>query len=240
MKLIPAIDIINGQCVRLTQGDYQQKKIYNANPLEIAQQFESAGIEYLHVVDLDGAKAGAVQNWAVLENICKNTSLKVDFGGGLRTTAEAKKAFSIGVNQITGGSIAIKNRPVFLEWIKEFGSERIILGVDVKNEQVAVHGWQETTNVSLMDFIQSYIDVGIETVICTDIAKDGMLQGASMDLYQRMQNRFSDLKIIASGGVANLEDLKAIEKMKLHGAIFGKDFYEGRITLEDLKNYGKR
>lgn len=237
MKLIPAIDIIDGKCVRLTQGDYQQKKIYNANPLEIAQQFESAGIEYLHVVDLDGAKAGAVKNWSVLENICKNTSLKVDFGGGLRTTAEAAKAFSLGVSQITGGSIAIKNRAVFLEWIKEFGGERIILGVDVKDEQVAVHGWLETTDVSLMDFIQSYIEVGVQTVICTDIAKDGMLQGASTDLYQRMQNRFPDLKIIASGGVANLEDLREIERMGLHGAIFGKAFYEGRISLEDLKNY---
>ena len=240
MRIIPAIDIIDGKCVRLSKGDYGTKKIYNENPLEVAKSFEAHGIEYLHLVDLDGAKAGAVKNWSVLETICKNTSLKIDFGGGLRTTAEAAKAFSIGVNQITGGSIAIKNRAVFLEWIKEFGGERIILGVDVKDEQVAVHGWLETTDVSLMDFIQSYISEGVQTVICTDIAKDGMLQGASMDLYQRMQNRFPDLKIIDSGGVANLEDLREIEKMGLHGAIFGKAFYEGRISLNDLKHYGRR
>ena len=238
MKLIPAIDIINGKCVRLTQGDYQQKKIYNENPLEVAKAFEGAGIEHLHVVDLDGAKTGAVQNWAVLESICKNTQLKVDFGGGLRTTTEAQKAFDLGVNQITGGSIAVKNRPVFLEWIERFGGERIILGVDAKNEKIAVHGWQETTEIGIMDFIQSYIDVGIQYVICTDIAKDGMLEGASNALYQKMQNRFPTLNIIASGGVSSLEDLESLQAMNLYGTIFGKAFYEGRITLEMLRSMG--
>ncbi len=237
MKLIPAIDLINGKCVRLTQGDYLQKTTYNDNPLEVAKAFEGAGIEHLHLVDLDGAKAGAVQNWAVLEEICSKTNLKVDFGGGLRTTDAAQKAFDLGASQITGGSIAVKNRPVFLEWIERFGGEQIILGVDAKDEKIAVHGWQETTEISIIDFINDYINAGIQYVICTDIAKDGMLQGASVDLYKKMQLAFPKLNIITSGGVAHLEDLKELDRMNMYGAIFGKAFYEGNINLEMLANY---
>lgn len=234
-KLIPAIDLIDGKCVRLTQGDYLQKTTYADEPLTVAKAFENIGIQHLHLVDLDGAKAGQVKNWAVLERLCKNTSLKIDFGGGLRTTEEAQRAFDLGANQITGGSIAVKNRPLFLEWLSQFGGEKIILGVDVKAEQVAVHGWLETTNLPLMDFIDSYISAGVRSVICTDIAKDGMLQGAANDLYARMQSRFPTLKIIASGGVAHMTDLKTLKEMGLDGAIFGKAFYEGRISLDDLK-----
>ncbi len=239
MKLILAIDIINGKCVRLTQGDYQQKKVYNENPLEIAKAFEGAGIENLHVVDLDGAKAGAVQNWKVLETICFQTNLKVDFGGGLRTIDEAKKAFDCGANQITGGSIAIKNRAVFLEWIDLFGGEKIILGVDAKDEKIAVHGWQEVTEVSLFDFIESYQSAGIQTIICTDISKDGMLQGAANDLYKKIQTQFPKLNVVASGGVSNIEDLEELKALGLYGTIFGKAFYEGRITLDHLKDFKK-
>lgn len=239
-RLIPAIDLIDGKCVRLTQGDYQQKKVYNANPVEVALQFEAAGVQYLHLVDLDGAKAGKVINWDVLEDICKSTGLKVDFGGGLRTTDEAAKAFDLGASQITGGSIAVKNKAVFVEWLERFGGERIILGVDVKDEKVAIHGWEDTTDLSLLDFIDGYVKEGIEYVICTDIAKDGMLQGASNALYARMQERFSDLKIIASGGVAGIHDLQSLEQLGLDGVIFGKAFYEGRITLQELGNLLKK
>jgi phosphoribosylformimino-5-aminoimidazole carboxamide ribotide isomerase len=240
MQLIPAIDIINGKCVRLTQGDYQQKKVYNENPLEIAKAFEGAGIQRLHLVDLDGAKTGAFKNWQVLEEICKKTTLQVDFGGGLRTIAEAQKAFDLGAFQITGGSIAVKNRPVFEEWLNRFGGDRVILGVDAKNEKIAVHGWQETTQIDLIDFIESYIQIGIQYVICTDIAKDGMLQGTSNDLYSKMQIRFPNLKIIASGGVSNIQDLEILKNMNIHGAIFGKAFYENRITLEQLNTFQKQ
>ncbi len=240
MYLIPAIDIINGKCVRLTQGNYQRQKTYSDQPLEVAKAFEKAGISRLHLVDLDGAKAGTVQNWKVLEDICKHTNLKVDFGGGLRTTDESRKAFDLGANQITGGSIAVKNRAIFEEWLERFGGSRVILGVDVKDEKIAVHGWQETTQIDLMTFINGYIQSGIEYVICTDIAKDGMLQRTSNALYSKIQNRFPHLKIIASGGIASVADFSLLSEMKIHGAIFGKAFYEGRISLTDCIPFLKK
>jgi phosphoribosylformimino-5-aminoimidazole carboxamide ribotide isomerase len=237
MKIIPAIDIIGGKCVRLTQGDYAQQKTYNDNPLEVAKSFEDASIQHLHVVDLDGAKGGKIINHKVLQDITANTTLKVDFGGGIKSDADIELAFACGANQITAGSIAVKDKAKVTEWIIKYGADKIILGADVKNETIAISGWQESGNINLYDFLDEYIDLGIQYVICTDIAKDGMLQGPALQLYSDILKRYPTLKLIASGGVAEFEDLLKLADLGLYGAIVGKAFYEGRITLDELTHF---
>ncbi len=236
MIIIPAIDIIDGKCVRLTQGDYAQKKIYNENPLEVAKEFEAAGITHLHLVDLDGAKSQHIVNQKILENISKNTQLKIDFGGGIKSHEDIRIAFDCGANQITGGSIAVKDKPLFIEWIKSYGAEKIILGADVKNGKIAVNGWKEESQKELFAFLESYIKQGIEYVICTDISKDGLLQGTATELYKQILTKFPTLKLIASGGVSSVDDLNELRNAGLYGAIVGKAFYEGRIKLNELKS----
>ena len=235
MKIIPAIDIIDGKCVRLTKGDYATTKVYNEDPLEVAKQFEDAGLQHLHLVDLDGAKAARIINWKVLERIASNTSLHIDFGGGLKSDADLKIAFDCGAKQITGGSIAVKNEEVFLSWIKSYGKDKIILGADVREEKIAVSGWTEDSDLHVFDFLKKYIERGIEYCICTDIAMDGMLQGPSTVLYRRILNEIPSVKLIASGGVSGIRDLEILAENGLYGAIVGKAIYEGKVTLNELK-----
>lgn len=235
IEITPAIDIIEGKCVRLTQGDYNQKKIYNENPLEIAKSFEDAGIKRLHLVDLDGAKEKRIINHKVLENIASKTNLLIDFGGGLQSDEDLKTAFDSGANQITGGSIAVKNPEMFLSWLEKFGNEKIILGADAKNEMIAISGWQETTETPIYDFLEKYIAEGIKYTISTDVAKDGLLQGPSFDLYQKMQGKFKDLNIIASGGISEMKDIIQLNEMNIFGVIVGKAIYENRISLKDIE-----
>lgn len=237
IQIIPAIDLIDGKCVRLTQGDYNQKKEYSANPLEIAKAFEGAGIQRLHLVDLDGAKAKHIVNQKVLEKIANNTNLHVDFGGGLQSHQDLRIAFECGAKQITGGSIAVKNEEIFTSWIEDFGSEKIILGADAKDRMIAVSGWQETTNVSVFDLIEKYIEKGIKYTISTDVAKDGLLQGPSFDLYEEMQTKFPKLNIVASGGVTVFNDILKLDAMGIFAVIVGKAFYEGNISLKDFEEY---
>jgi len=234
ITIIPAIDIIDGQCVRLTKGDYQTKKMYNENPLEIAKQFENAGIKRLHMVDLDGAREKHIVNWAVLEEVSKNTSLHVDFGGGLQSNEDLRIAFDCGANQITAGSIAVRNEAVVLEWIAKHGSDRIILGADVIDEKITISGWQEKTEIDLSTLVSKYMQVGIKTVICTDVSKDGMLEGPSFDLYSKIKKQFPELNIIASGGISSIEDVERLNELGIDGVIIGKALYEGRIDLQEL------
>lgn len=234
MEIIPAIDIIGGKCVRLTQGDYSSKKEYANDPLEVARIFEAAGIKRLHLVDLDGAKAKKIVNSKVLESIAHNTSLKVDFGGGVQSDEDIQTAFDCGAEQITGGSIAVKNPDLFGRWVKAHGSEKIILGADVKNRKIAIGGWEETTTVDVIGFIQSYFEKGLLYVICTDVAKDGLLQGPSIDLYRDILQEIPGIRLIASGGVSSMEDLERLEKAGVYGTIIGKAYYEGRISLKEL------
>ncbi|MBL0737896.1 1-(5-phosphoribosyl)-5-[(5-phosphoribosylamino)methylideneamino]imidazole-4-carboxamide isomerase [Flavobacterium sp. GN10] len=237
MRIIPAIDIIEGKCVRLSKGDYDTKIIYNENPLEVAKSFEAHGIEYLHLVDLDGAKSSKIVNYRILEQIVTQTSLKIDFGGGLKSDDDLRIAFESGANQITGGSIAVKNRAIFEKWISEYGSEKIILGADAKDEKIAVSGWLEESNEDLVPFIQDYQSKGIQYVICTDIAKDGMLQGPSFDLYSKILAEAKGVKLIASGGISTFDELPKLAELGCEGTIIGKAIYEGRITLKQLENY---
>ena len=237
MKIIPAIDIIDGKCVRLEQGVYSAKTIYNENPLEVAKQFEDNGIENLHLVDLDGAKSGNIINWKVLNSIASKTNLKIDFGGGIKSDKDIEIAFENGAKQITAGSIAVKNRKKVIDWIKKYGSDKIILGADVKSENIAISGWQETSNLNIIDFIKDYKKEGIEQIICTDISKDGMLQGTSINLYKKIRSRFPDIKLVASGGVTNIDELDKLIEIGVYGAIIGKAIYENRISLNDLKKY---
>ncbi|MDD4921518.1 MAG: 1-(5-phosphoribosyl)-5-[(5-phosphoribosylamino)methylideneamino]imidazole-4-carboxamide isomerase [Bacteroidales bacterium] len=234
MDIIPAIDLIDGKCVRLSQGDYDRKTIYNENPLEVAKAFEDHGIRRLHLVDLDGAKAHHIVNHKVLENISTHTSLVIDFGGGLKTDDDLRIAFECGAQMITGGSIAVKSPDIFESWITKFGAEKIILGADVKNEKIAVTGWTEETTLDLLPFLENYTQKGIQKVICTDISKDGMLLGPSTELYQKILTAFPDLYLVASGGVGSMADLEALAQAGLPAAIFGKAIYEGRISLKDL------
>lgn len=237
MRIIPAIDIIDGKCVRLSKGDYDTKIIYNENPLEVAKSFEAHGIEYLHLVDLDGAKSSKIVNYKILEQIATQTSLKIDFGGGLKSDDDLRIAFESGANQITGGSIAVKNRAIFEKWISEYGSEKIILGADAKDEKIAVSGWLEESNEDLIPFIQDYQTKGIQYVICTDIAKDGMLEGPSFDLYSKILAEAKGIKLIASGGISTFDELPKLAELGCEGTIIGKAIYEGRITLKQLENY---
>ena len=234
MRIIPAIDIIDGKCVRLSQGDYAQKTVYNENPLEVAKQFEDAGLRHLHLVDLDGAKARKVVNWKVLQAIVTNTGLKVDFGGGLRTTEDVRKVLESGAAQITAGSIAVSDRETVLQWLAEFGAERIILGADAKDGRIATHGWLDDSGLDVLRFIDDYHRAGIRYVVCTDIAKDGMLQGPSTELYQRLLAANKEVSLIASGGVSSIQDLRELKAAGLEAAIVGKAIYEGRITLKEL------
>jgi len=237
MRIIPAIDIIEGKCVRLTKGDYNTKIIYNENPLEVALAFEDAGIEYLHVVDLDGAKASQIVNYKILEQIASKTNLKIDFGGGLKSDEDLHIAFESGANQITGGSIAVKNTSIFENWIATFGADKIILGADCTHEKIAVSGWQEESNLNVIPFIQNYQSKGIHYVICTDISKDGMLQGPSFDLYKRILTQASDIKLIASGGISTFHEIPQLAKLGCEGVIIGKAIYENRISLKELETY---
>ncbi|MDW8848725.1 1-(5-phosphoribosyl)-5-[(5-phosphoribosylamino)methylideneamino]imidazole-4-carboxamide isomerase [Flavobacterium sp. MMLR14_040] len=237
MRIIPAIDIIDGKCVRLSKGDYDTKIIYNENPLEVAKSFEAHGIEYLHLVDLDGAKSSKIVNYKILEQIANQTSLKIDFGGGLKSDDDLRIAFESGANQITGGSIAVKNRAIFEKWISEYGSDKIILGADAKDEKIAVSGWLEDSNEDLIPFIQDYQTKGIQYVICTDIAKDGMLEGPSFDLYEKILAEAKGVKLIASGGISTFDELPKLAELGCEGTIIGKAIYEGRITLKQLENY---
>ena len=241
MRIIPAIDIIEGKCVRLTKGDYNTKKIYNENPLEVAKEFEAAGIEYLHVVDLDGAKASQIINYKVLEQIATKTNLKIDFGGGLKSDKDLEIAFNSGANQITGGSIAVKNKPIFESWITKFGAEKIILGADFYPDnsggKIATNGWQEESTLELIPFISGYQQKGIQYVICTDISKDGMLQGPSLEVYKNILAEVKPLKLIASGGISTFNELPKLAELGCEGVIIGKAIYENKISLKQLENY---
>jgi phosphoribosylformimino-5-aminoimidazole carboxamide ribotide isomerase len=237
MRIIPAIDIIDGQCVRLTQGDYNRKKVYNSDPLEVAKMFADHGITYLHLVDLDGAKAGTVQNLSVLEKIATHTSLIIDFGGGLRTTEDVQRVFDAGAKQITGGSVAVKNPDLFEEWIATFGGEKIILGADALNNQIAISGWTEATELPVGDFIKGYQEKGIEYVICTDISRDGALTGPAKDLYEDIRLDNPTIKLIASGGISGIVDVEMMQAIGMEGVIIGKAIYEKRISLKELAPY---
>ena len=237
MEIIPAIDIIEGKCVRLTHGDYQQKKIYNKNPLEVALQFEDAGVKRLHLVDLDGAKAGTVKNWKVLETIAAKTSLIIDFGGGIKSETDVQIIFDSGAFFATVGSIAVKEEERFTDWLKIFGNGRFLLGADVKKEKITISGWQEQTDIWIYDFIQKYIDKGVEKMFCTDVSKDGALEGPSTELYKRIIEQFPSLHFIASGGVSSIEDVYQLEEIGCKGVIIGKAIYEGQIRLSQLKSF---
>jgi len=237
MRIIPAIDIIDGKCVRLSKGDYDTKKIYNENPLEVAKSFEDAGIRYLHLVDLDGAKSSKIINHKVLEQIASKTNLKIDFGGGLKSNEDLKIAFECGATQITGGSIAVKNPMLFKEWISIYGIDKIILGADANNRKIAVSGWLEESKEEVIPFIQNYQKEGISYVICTDIAKDGMLEGPSFDLYKEILDSCKNAKLIASGGISTFDELPKLAELGCEGTIIGKAIYEGRITLKQLEKF---
>ncbi|MGJ8732489.1 MAG: 1-(5-phosphoribosyl)-5-[(5-phosphoribosylamino)methylideneamino]imidazole-4-carboxamide isomerase [Cellulophaga sp.] len=238
MRIIPAIDIIDGKCVRLSKGDYNTKKIYNENPLEVAKEFEAHGIEYLHLVDLDGAKSKHIVNHKVLEQIASKTSLKIDFGGGLKSDSDLRIAFESGANQITGGSIAVKDREVFASWLQTFGADKIILGADALDEKVAVSGWLEESKEELVPFIQEYQKQGVSYVICTDISKDGMLEGPSFDLYSKiLASSDKGLKLIASGGISTYDELPKLAEIGCEGTIIGKAIYENRISMKQLEEF---
>ncbi|WP_130733775.1 1-(5-phosphoribosyl)-5-[(5-phosphoribosylamino)methylideneamino]imidazole-4-carboxamide isomerase [Flavobacterium sp. J27] len=237
MRIIPAIDIIEGKCVRLSKGDYDTKKIYNENPLEVAKSFENHGIEYLHLVDLDGAKSSKIINYKVLEQVAIKTNLKIDFGGGLKSDEDLRIAFESGANQITGGSIAVKNPEIFQKWITQYGSDKIILGADTKDGKIAITGWLENSEKQIIPFIQNYQNEGISYVISTDITKDGMLQGPNYGLYQTILSHCPNIKLIASGGISSYDELPKLATLGCEGTIIGKAIYENRISLKQLEDF---
>lgn len=237
MRLIPAIDVIDGKCVRLTQGDYSQKKVYNDNPLEVAMAFQEAGMKYLHLVDLDGAKAGKVMNWKVIESLTRDTKLQIDFGGGIKTDEEIKRLFQAGIKSVNLGSIAVRNPGLVGDWLQAYGADKIILSADVRNETIAIAGWIENSSLSIFDFINDYLEKGIRYITCTDISTDGMLQGPNIPLYKKLLEIFPGIKLIASGGVSSLKDLKELRKINVEGVIIGKAIYEGKIDLDELKDW---
>jgi phosphoribosylformimino-5-aminoimidazole carboxamide ribotide isomerase len=238
-EIIPAIDIIGGKCVRLSQGDYDRKTVYNKNPLEPARMFEDAGISRLHLVDLDGAKAKHIVNYKVLEQIASKTNLIIDFGGGLKSDEDLKIAFDSGAAMVTGGSIAVKEPDVFLSWLEKFGSEKIILGADAKNRKIAVSGWQESTELPVIEFIAEFHKKGISKVISTDISRDGMLSGPAFELYAEMMDTLPGIEIIASGGIASMDDIYKLAEMGVPGVIAGKAIYEGKISLKEIERYNQ-
>lgn len=235
IELIPAIDIINGQCVRLTKGDYDQKKIYNDNPTEVAKQFEQLGFKRLHVVDLDGAKSKHIVNDSVLKAITTATNLVVDFGGGIKTEEDIEKAFEAGASMVTVGSIAVTHPGLFMEWLGKYGPEKLILGADVRNGKVSINGWKEDSSENLLPFLKQYIDKGVKNVLCTEISKDGTLQGPDIELYKEVMAAYPQLHLIASGGVSCNEDIEALEASGIPAVVFGKAFYEGKIDIEKLR-----
>ena len=238
MKVIPAIDIIDGKCVRLSKGDYDTKKIYHENPLDIAKEYEAHGIQYLHLVDLDGAKAKTIKNLKTLEMLASQTNLIIDFGGGIKTRESLENAFNAGANQVTIGSIAVENSKLCEEWITKFGAEKLILGADCLNRKIKTSGWLTDSDLDVLDFIQSYERKGIKEVICTDISKDGMLQGPSFELYQEILNQ-SEISLIASGGISSMKDLEDLKEIGCSGAIIGKAIYEGKISLKELQKFNQ-
>ena len=237
MRIIPAIDIIDGKCVRLTKGDYSTQKIYNEDPLEVAKAFEASGVSYLHVVDLDGAKSKSIVNHKVLEKLATNTGLKIDFGGGLKSDEDLRIAFASGAKQITVGSIAIKEPRIFKKWLKQYGSEKIILGADVKGDFIAVSGWMETSDETIVPFIKKYQDEGIQYVICTDINKDGMMKGPSFGLYKSLLIECPEIKLIASGGVSDISELPQLADIGCESVIIGKAIYEKKVSLKSIEMY---
>ncbi len=239
MEIIPAIDIIGGKCVRLTQGDYAQKKEYHDDPLEMAKRFEDAGIRRLHLVDLDGAKAKMIINKHVLKSLAENTLLQIDFGGGVQSDMDIGLAFQLGAHQVTGGSVAVKHPEMFERWLRSYSGDKIILGADAKDRKITISGWQENTEMDLIDFIKGFQKKGVQYVICTDVAKDGLLQGPSFDLYKDILQEIPGIKLIASGGVSSMKDLEELQKIGVYGTIVGKAYYEGRISLEELASFGK-
>ena len=240
MLIIPAIDIINGKCVRLTKGDYGSVKTYNEDPLEVALAFEDHGLSRLHLVDLDGAREKQVVNYKILDKIASRTRLIIDFGGGVQSDDDIQMVFDYGASQVTGGSIAVKKPEIFSEWLKKYGAEKIILGADVIDKKIAVSGWQESSGMHLFDFLENYIEQNIKYVISTDVSKDGMLMGPSIDLYKEISERYESLHLIASGGVSGIDDLVSLSDLGLYGAILGKAIYEGRISLSDLQQLNEQ
>lgn len=239
LTIIPAIDLIDGKCVRLTRGDYAQKKTYNEHPLEVARAFEDHGLKRLHLVDLDGAKASHVVNWRVLEDIASKTSLSIDFGGGIKTDEDLKVVFNSGADMATIGSIAVKDKGLFLGWLERLGPEKLILGADVQDRKIAVSGWLEDSGIDIFDFLSEYLDEGIRHVLCTDIIKDGMLEGTSLDLYRELLERFEHMDLIASGGITHVDELYKLDDLGASGAIVGKAIYEGKITLQELSRFAE-
>jgi len=237
LKIIPAIDIIDGKCVRLYQGDYSQKTIYNENPLEVAKEFEANGIQYLHLVDLDGAKSNGIVNWKVLYNISTQTKLKIDFGGGIKSDKDLEIAFENGASQLNIGSTAVKDKVLFLGWLQKYGSDKIILSADVKNEMIAVSGWQENSGIDVFKFLKDYTNEGIKYVVCTDVSKDGTLKGTAVELYNKILSQFPDIKLVASGGISSIKDVDELTQMPVYGVIIGKAIYENKIHLKDLQKY---
>ena len=237
MQIIPAIDIINGKCVRLTEGDYSRMTEYASSPLELAKMYEANGILRLHLVDLDGAKAGAVQNWNVAQQIAEQTKLIIDFGGGVKSRDEVNRIIDLGISYVTVGSIAAKNEAIFIQWLDEFGSDRFLLGADVRDEQIMVSGWLEKMDISILPFLDKYHELGVHSVFCTDVSKDGKLEGPSIDLYNKIKSHIPTLNLIASGGVTSVEDLYALEEVGCSGVIIGKAIYENKISIEQLCNY---
>jgi phosphoribosylformimino-5-aminoimidazole carboxamide ribotide isomerase len=240
ITIIPAIDLIDAKCVRLSQGDYNQKTVYNENPLEVARMFEDSGIKRLHLVDLDGAKAKHIVNHKVLESIATKTKLVIDFGGGLKSDNDLRIAFENGASMVTGGSIAVRDRETFLHWIETYGAEKIILGADAKDKMIAVSGWKEVSELLILDFIESYTNCGIQKVISTDISRDGMLTGPSIDLYKEIMAKFPTLELIASGGIATMKDIYDLDELGIPGVITGKAIYENRISLKEIEDFQKR
>ena len=234
MRIIPAIDIIEGNCVRLSKGDYSTKKVYNQNPLEVAKEFEDNGVKFLHIVDLDGAKSKHIVNYKILELIASKTNLQIDFGGGIKTNKDVEIAFNSGASQITGGSIAVTDSNLFLQWLDRYGADKIILGADCSNRKISTNGWLEKSDIDVVDFIKEYESKGVKNVICTDIAKDGMLEGTSNQLYKEIMSA-SPVNLIASGGVSSMDDLYQLIELGCEGAILGKAIYEGKITLKQLQ-----
>ncbi len=234
IELIPAIDIIDGKCVRLSRGDYDTKKVYNENPVEVAKEFEAHGIRRLHVVDLDGAKSHHVVNYRVLDQIASRTSMIIDFGGGIKSEEDLIIAFDNGAEMVTIGSLAVKNPELFLKWLNRYGAEKIILGADAKENKIAVNGWKDETTQDLFTFLEKYSKYGVTKVICTDISRDGMLEGPSINLYKKILEQHPNLHLIASGGVSNMDDIIALQEARIPAVIFGKALYEGRIQLKDL------
>ncbi len=237
IEIIPAIDIIEGKCVRLTKGDYDTKKVYNDNPLEVAKMMEANGMRRLHVVDLDGAKSQHIVNYNIIERIADHTSLVIDFGGGIKTDEDIDIAFGSGASLVTVGSVAVKEPELFGEWLEKYSPAKIILGADVKNGLISINGWKEEAGDQLMPFLERYVNKGVENVLCTDISKDGMLEGPATELYSKIMKQFPDIHLIASGGVSCIEDIEALDKAGIPAVVFGKALYECKIKMEELKPY---